>query len=520
MTLEIDNKQIDFLFVDDQEIKRAYVDGVQIFDGPVPGDVVQSVLTSRRDVGVRIGYDFNTDLGDLIPKEFRGEAITRVADIETTNEFEIIFLTTTDLGQDFFKFFGVVDLAAIKDTADAIYTFNGTECKWTWPTRIELSIYSDIYDVLFYEKEPFENIEDYNLLPGRSVGGTIIGFTSIKYTTSPYGDLFPAFFKSSGIASIRDLDSDNRFRFDLEDVQLPRDYWREIQITGPGVDKTYYSVDATYIQDSNSTGWSFNNNKAGLITGLIYNVRIRGKQEILYKTDHVLNANSQEDGGKVFKGFSVLNQLNFGSMTNISMKGHNITSVMDEAEFRFVVTVGTVNLPQGYWHTVRIQPGDVILKSSDFLFNNISDDPSLGTNVWTHSFFGVGFVPGQTYNIEFIMDNTEVPRIRGERYQYETQAVEEDSVVNLSIQGEEFRDSTIENIVLYKGSNAFAIVINGSDKLRTYWTELHIPELDYILKSENTIYDRTLTKGKLIWYTLDNLPVLEDGQVYTVYLYS
>ena len=192
MTLVLDTKEVDYLYINDIPMEQAFVDGVLVFDGPNPGDVVQYVLNASGGGVEEIGYRDGIE-GDLQPKEFRGEYISTMVDYETPNTFVIQFNSLVDLGQDWFFLVGCLDLGVEYYSADAVYTFDGTRCTWTFPNQ--MGFYGGFFDMIMYEKELPENVSDFIYLPDRSSNGQSLGYMTGKIGNDIYGDLDPPVYK-------------------------------------------------------------------------------------------------------------------------------------------------------------------------------------------------------------------------------------------------------------------------------------------------------------------------------------
>lgn len=514
MTITIDLQHIDYLFVNDIEIKQAYVDGVLVFDGPEPGIITQYVLEAR--IGADgVGYTFVPLIGDLIPREWIGQIVSAVTDVISDNTFTIIMDSTVDLGQPYFHMFGVFfeTLAVEKFTADAIYSFNGTQCIWKWAGQ--LGLIEEDYPCVIYEKKLPENVTDFNFLPARSQNGASVGYTSVKYQNDVFGDLEPPTYKSATVGVILENYSTGDFLFGFEDVGLSIDYWREIEFYELGL--TFYSADADYYTDENGTFWGFPASSPNFISGTNYHMRVRGKQEFLYATQMTMFTSRQDS----FVGYSRVNQLNFGGLTPDDLKGHFVSSVMSDGSGNFIITSGVIDLPQGYWHTVILKDplnATQSYKSIESLFNNVGDEPSIEPNTWTFPAAFPNFNIDWDYEVTFLSDNLIITEGLNQAHRYLVTAGQTDQVMNINMTDHSYRTTEFLSIRVYP-NGVFGVVIAGIDKLQTYWKKLRIPELDWEILSEDMNYDRKTFPGNLIWYANNNLPLLVDGQSYSLDVY-
>lgn len=517
MTLSIDGTDVQYLFVDDVEMQQAYVDGVLVFTGPELGVVEDYNLNSQSNSDWR-GYHFPSPVGDLIPKEFKGKFIDIMAEHKIELDFRVSIDTLLDtLEQDFFWSLGILDLGVEIHTEDAVFINDGTFAVWKWP--FFLGLITSNYDVTMYEREPFEFVRTFDLLPGTAANGASVGYTSVKYQNDVFGDLDPSTFKVATWGVMLESVADGTFLVGFEDVDLVQDYWREIHFMD--LDITLYAVDGTFSQDPSGTFWSFPAANLGLVSGINYKLRIKGKQETLYRTEYTMTAGTADGSpGDPFNGFARQGALSIGSLDPTKLKGQTIRFIMDESDNRFAVGIGSVDLPQGYWHSINIQPGNITLKAIDFLFNNEVDNPEVNTNVWTHPTAEIGFVAGQTYTIQLFADNVILAASLGERFDYNLTVSKEDDVVDVNVSGKLYKNVEILAMRVYEKSGVFGITMAGENKLQSYWKEMWIPELDYRIKSHDMQYDRTSFKETLLWYTYTNLPQFVDGQSYTVYLYA
>ena len=520
MTLVIDGQQIDRLLIDDVEMETLVVDDVLVFQGPEPGAVEQFVLHAIFQTG-KTGYDSNVPQGDLVPAQFRDVFINEVADYQPEVQFKIQFTTTTDLGQDFFYLFGILDTGVELLSENAAYTFDGNFATWIWPQWLQLSG-SNFYDCVMYQKELPEVVVDFEFLPGNNGSRTLVGYQS-DFENQPYGDLEPPTYKNATLGLIIENLAAGDFTVKFEDVSLPSDYWREIEFSSIGI--SFLAADAVYFTDGTGSKWTFAGAFPSFVAGVNYPMRMRGKQEALYVTQMTLQSEEQESTnfpGEFFRGYSRFNQLNMGNLSPSSLKGQFCDGIFDQATGAepFTITIDSATpLPQGYWHTCIVNPGNFIVKSIDMLFSNSLNDPTFTTgNLWVDPILSFGFQANVEYEVTFFTDSEALEPNTFGYEEYNTVAKEENDVLALDALETLYRGQELVAINLYPLSERFGVVIEGENKLQSFWKTLTIDELDYSINSNEMSYDRTAFTGKLVWYTDKNLPALVDGESYLVRL--
>jgi len=513
MTLRIDGTEIDFLYINEELQSRAYVDGTLVHDGPNLGEEISFGLTTQlADGGTNVGYILNLH-GDLQPREFRSEFIEAMYYDNASSEFVIRFDSASDLGQNFFYVVGILLLSAEYLSIDATYTFTGTQCIWKWPS-VGVIAYNTNYAVGIFQKKPLEIVTDFTLLPGTADDNITVGYTSAKYISDIIGDLDPPTFKNATVGAL--IETGLGFYFGFEDDGLPVDYWRTIEIPALGLNLN--AADAVFepLTDT-GTFWRFDGVFPNIQSGVNYFVRIRGVDELLFAGEYTMIAEQNAESTHI--GFGNYAILDMGSITPPNFKGIPIYSVISTPTGNAMsIGIGFQgNLPQGYWDHVVINPGNITLNSIDFLFNEYSDSNPGFPNNWEIHTDPIDFVAGQTYSITFYADNNVVAPTALYSFEYSIVPTENEGLVSSDV-SIGYRENEISRIVYNEKSSLFAIIMSGPPRLKTYWRTLYIKELGIVLKSEDMIYDRFSVKGKQVWYTYENAPVLKDGELYSLLL--
>lgn len=522
MTLIIDTVEIERLFVNDKEMEEAYCDQVLVFShedidpGPIGGETIRGDLTLQ-SISDDANYDFDLGQGDMVPKELTDTTFYTAVRWLSTGNIEIEMKDTggLDLGKDFWWFFGAYNVFHLY-AADATYSFAGGVCKWVFTGNGTPQ--NGTYRFVAYQKNPGDVIADYTFLPGRSQFNEYIGYTSFKYENDVIGDLDPKYFKSSDFSAILHTLATGMVTIAFENPNLPQNLWREVEFSDIGL--TLYSADATFSSDSNGTYWTYPGITPDWIVGVNYNMRMRGNYDPLFSFVRIMDA-AEQDG---FIGFSRYGQLSMGELDIWDLKNYDVSSIMTEIDGRLAITWGNgiIDLPQNYFTFFRIQNqigNQLILYSQDFLFNNVGDAPNIQENTWTHPSDSGGFTPTQQYYITWYCDKLTFgsSASAGEIDPDLTfLAYEDEGRIRLETKGLIVKGLPVSAIILYPDTGVFTIILDGEDKLPTYFKQFEIRELGFKLNMADCKYDNNLIKGQAMWWTYTNLPNLVPGVEYTL----
>lgn len=546
MSTFIDGTEILWWTLNDVILENAYLDGVLIYtrvEGPGEGEYI---LDSRPGPSDFMGYSAGV-YGDLDPNTWKSNVIT-VMNESSAGTFRVSIDGPAELPLNEFDYVTIIDLGKTLYTVDATKSLLAEGTTWEWPTA-GINLFEDFYDVQINGEIieiPIDEVTvEFDFIPDASTtNGTVVGFTSDKYDKRepPFGDLNPQVFKSASVGAILELTADGRFLFGFEDAHLQPDYWRSFQIPEIGYEVLAANADGFHDDDSDQgTFWSFNNPMPALEVGRNYKVVLKGPKEELIES--IFNCyfeqqgvNNPEGGQDIITGvFYYPGQVywpeSLGSINPEYFKGHRwhgiyqiVTDYAQSQERRDqYVMIGEENLPQGYWHTISI-PDESAWRSIDMVFNEHDDDDEILYNTWSYRETNDEWLPiNVNVDVSILHDTWSIPAVRRNLYILEGTAKEDvnvDGGWSIELDSAGYRTTEINRIVMNEKNGMFGIFIEGQNRLWSYLREIRIPELGWVIYTENMIFDRKTFKGELLWYAYVDLPVLKPGQKYTLRLYG
>lgn len=547
MTLKVDNVFVDYLFVDEVNIRNAYVNGALVFSGPEPPIFTNHVWETALDPATsgQHGYKFNEGVGNLTPKEWLGEFISALfVNQGAGGDVTLVIDSIQDLTSDFFAILAIAEKGTVLYTNDAslIYTWDpvAETCTWFWPD-VGISVGTNSYNIAIYERQPPEMIVDFNLLPGENTGGTLVGMRTTKVNSDNFGDLDPPHFQGEMVGRITEQVDGSAFVFGSEGVNLRKDWFRSIQIVE--LDFTLFEDDANYDNTANNgTFWTWNNKKSGMVPGVNYTFRVRGVDPILFTYEFELFPIQQQDTGNPEGNYIIgynSNQNPFITPPPADIAPNNYKSQEFALLFYFgnnpsyFIGIGTGNqVPQSYWTTMNFPDLGFTVNSIDILYNNLGDGGTVNSNVWGKLGEQLPFVAGVPVAVELIGDShtvstTQMAQAGHRREGFSLVAEKSGGVVGYrsgdlgvgSLSTSKYKNRTVAGVYVNLVYNTFVIVLDAEDILQTSIRIVRIPELDWKIELKDMLFDNRTLKGKAIW-TSKTVPLLKPGVTYSFWFWD